>query len=152
MTGRFTGWHMLAVLVAMFGVVIAANVVMARAAITTFGGTVVDNSYVASQRFNGWLADARRQRALGWRAEVTVDARRHVAVAARMPSGPLAGAQVSAVASHPLGRAPDVPLAFAAVGEGRFVSRAALPAGRWLIHLTVRQGARTVRFDDEVPA
>ncbi|MGE0776676.1 MAG: FixH family protein, partial [Sphingomonadaceae bacterium] len=56
MTRSFTGRHMAIILIAFFGVVIAVNFYMARMAIGTFGGTVVDNSYVASQRFNGWLA------------------------------------------------------------------------------------------------
>ena len=54
MTKPFTGWHMTAILVGFFSTVIAVNVYMAHAAISTFGGTVVDNSYVASQEFNGW--------------------------------------------------------------------------------------------------
>lgn len=66
MTRPFTGWHMTGIVVAMFGLVIAVNVLMASYAIGTFGGTVVDNSYVASQRFNDWLAEARAQRALKW--------------------------------------------------------------------------------------
>ena len=56
---RFTGYHMAAILVAFFGVIIAVNMVMATLATRTFGGVVVENSYVASQEFNGWLKDAR---------------------------------------------------------------------------------------------
>jgi nitrogen fixation protein FixH len=41
--GKFTGWHMTTILVAFFGVVIAVNFFMARMAVGTFGGTVVDN-------------------------------------------------------------------------------------------------------------
>ena len=37
----FTGRHMAAILIAGFGVVIAVNLVMARFAVTTFGGVVV---------------------------------------------------------------------------------------------------------------
>jgi nitrogen fixation protein FixH len=40
------------ILVAFFAVVIAVNLLMARLAISTFGGVVVENSYVASQHFN----------------------------------------------------------------------------------------------------
>ena len=66
MSGRkFTGWHMTGILVAFFGVVVSVNVFMAQAAISTFDGTVVDNSYVASQKFNGWLDKAEAQKALG---------------------------------------------------------------------------------------
>ncbi len=67
-TKRFTGRHMAAIMFAFFGVVIAVNVTMATFATRTFGGTVVDNSYVASQKYNGWLAEARRQERLGWTA------------------------------------------------------------------------------------
>ena len=41
---RFTGWHMTTILVAFFAVVITVNIVMARFALSTFGGTVVENS------------------------------------------------------------------------------------------------------------
>jgi nitrogen fixation protein FixH len=53
---RFTGRHMTGILVAFFGVVMTVNFTMAYVAISGFGGTVVDNSYVASQNYNRWLA------------------------------------------------------------------------------------------------
>jgi nitrogen fixation protein FixH len=68
MTRRFTGRHMLAAMLAFFGVILAVNMAMATLATRTFGGVVVENSYVASQEFNAWLAAARAQRKLGWSA------------------------------------------------------------------------------------
>ena len=44
-------------------------------AIGTFGGTVVDNSYVASQNYNRWLADADEQEALGWKTKAALTTR-----------------------------------------------------------------------------
>ena len=67
----FTGRHMAAIMIAFFGVVITVNVVMARFASSTFGGVVVDNSYVASQHFNRWLDEASAERQLGWHATIT---------------------------------------------------------------------------------
>src|SRR3546814_19411645 len=63
----FTGRHAAMILIAFFGVVISVNIVMASFALSTFGGTVVDNSYVASQHSNEWLAtaDAQHGRASG---------------------------------------------------------------------------------------
>ena len=52
---RFTGYHATMIIVAFFAVVVGVNMVMARFALSTFGGTVVDNSYVASQKYNEWL-------------------------------------------------------------------------------------------------
>lgn len=152
MTRRFTGWHMLAVMLAMFGTIIAVNLVMARYAIGTFGGTVVDNSYVASQRYNRWLAEARTQEAMGWTAAVTVDAGRHAALALADRDAGLDGATVTAVATHPLGRATARTLRFTAAGGGRYRSVEALPPGRWLLRIAVRRDGRLALFDDEVPA
>ena len=152
MTRRFTGWHMTAIMFAFFGVVVAVNLVMARFAIDTFGGTVVDNSYVASQRYNAWLAEARAQDALGWTLDVSLDDARRVRIGTHAPGGPLVGATVTAVAAHPLGRAPERTLGFASAGEGRYVSDGALPPGRYLLHIVVRSAGDEARFDDEVPA
>lgn len=147
MTRRFTGWHMLVILVAFFGTVIAVNVVMAVYATRTFGGTVVDNSYVASQEFNRWLAEARAQEKLGWMHHVALDASRHVTVSVSGADGQaLTAVTADAVARHPLGREADIPLGFAAAGPGKLRSVKPLPAGRWLVHLTVRSGADEARL------
>ena len=148
MTRPFTGWHMTTIIVVFFGVVIAVNMVMATLASRTFGGTVVDNSYVASQQFNGWLAEGRAQQALGWSAKVDLDDTRHVRVAGKLP----AGAVVTAVASHPLGRIPDRTLIFTAITGGAYVSRDALPSGRFLIRVKVRAMGHVADFDGDVPA
>jgi len=61
MTKRFTGWHMTGILLGFFGIIVAVNFTMATLATRTFGGVVVQNSYVASQRYNEWLKAARAQ-------------------------------------------------------------------------------------------
>ena len=63
MTRNFSGKHMAIILVSFFGVVIVVNLVMARLAVSTFGGVVVENSYVASQEFNRWLEEAEAEAA-----------------------------------------------------------------------------------------
>jgi nitrogen fixation protein FixH len=147
MTRRFTGWHMFAILVAFFGTVITVNFIMAYYATRTFGGTVVDNSYVASQEFNRWLAAAHAQDKLGWTNKVALDPSRHVTVSVSAADGqPLANLSAEAVARHPLGREADVPLRFVAAGPGELRSVAALPAGRWIVQLTVRNRASEVRL------
>lgn len=147
MSSVFTGRRMLAITVAFFGVVIAVNMVMATFAVRTFGGTVVDNSYVASQRFNHWLDEAHAQQSLGWRLTAERDGDHAVVT---LPSVP--DARIAATAIHPLGRLPDIELHFVAVSPGRYRSSEALPAGRWRLELHVRQGDREARFIDEVPA
>jgi nitrogen fixation protein FixH len=134
MTRRFSGRHMTAILIVFFGVVIAVNLTMATFATRTFGGVVVENSYVASQKYNDWLAAAERQQKLAWTIEPALDGQRHVEVSLSID-----GADVSGFARHPLGREADVPLTFVTVdGEARSLN--ALPPGRWNIHLLVRRG------------
>ena len=137
MTKRFSGWHATAIIVGFFGVVIAVNMTMATLAVRTFGGTVVENSYVASQEYNRWLAAARKQDELGWTISPTLDEHRRVTVATSV-----AGVQITGFARHPLGRAADVPLKF---GKGLRSDRP-LPPGRWAIHLIVRKGADEARL------
>ncbi len=137
----FTGRMFLAIMVGFFGVVVAVNITMARLASGTFGGTVVDNSYVASQKYNGWLAKARAQDQLGWATPVSLNGARRLVI-----SVPGVSFAATGTAHHPLGRLADVPLAFAADAHGRLVSTTPLPAGRWQVRIDVRSGRDVKRL------
>jgi len=143
----FTGRKMTAIMVAFFGVVIVVNVYMAREATATFGGEVVENSYVASQHYNHWLDEASAEDALGWTARATRQADGHVVVEL---VGPGQSASVSAVARHPLGTRPDETLHFKPQGPGRYVSVEPLPFDRWRLRLTVRAGGKLWRHEGDV--
>ena len=127
---------MTAILLAFFGVVIAVNLTMATFATRTFGGKVVENSYDASQKYNDWLAAARKQDALGWTITPSLDGQRRVTVALDPE-----GVTLSGFARHPLGREPDVALTF----DG-YRSLEALPPGRWSLHLLARRGKDEARL------
>ena len=141
----FTGWHMTVILVAFFAIVMLVNFTMARIALSSFGGTVVDNSYVASQNYNEWLARADAQDRLGWDKSITLDARRHVALTVSKAGQALPDLRAAATLSHPLGLAPARALRFEAVAGG-LRSVEALPAGRWRIDISVRHGADEARY------
>lgn len=146
MIRRFTGWHMAAIMLAFFGVVVTVNMVMATLATRTFGGTVVDNSYVASQRFNRWLREARAQDRLRWATRIAAGEDGRLAVEVTAPAGPVVGATVAASLTHPLGRAPERALSFVTLGDGSYRSTEPVPPGRWIVRLTVRQESREARF------
>ncbi len=146
---RFTGRHMLLIMVTFFGTVIAVNMTMATLATRTFGGKVVENSYVASQKFNGWLEEARAQDELGWTLGLSLDGNRHPLIAAAAGEAPLAGAVITAIAKHPVGRAPDIALSFTEIAPGEFRATTPLPEGRWKIHMeAARDGALLRRIAD----
>jgi nitrogen fixation protein FixH len=64
-----TGWHVFAMFVAAFAVIVGVNLTLAFQAVGTFPGLVTKNSYVASQHFD---ADRAAQDALGWEVEARV--------------------------------------------------------------------------------
>ena len=150
MTGKlkrpFTGRHMTAILLAFFGTVIAVNVTMAMFATGTFAGTVVDNSYVASQHFNRWLDEAHAQEALGWSEKIGLDNDRRITIILHERQQALNGVSVDAIARHPLGRAPDVTLHFTQVSADQYRSLTPLPTGRWAVHFTLAEGSREKRL------
>ena len=137
--GKFTGKHMALVFIGGFGVVIAVNLVMASFAVGSFHGTVVDNSYVASQNYNGWIDKAETSKALGWQAmpERRADGR----VVLETLAVP-AGAAITAEAERPLGEREATGLTFAPQGQGRWLSNETIGAGRWQMHIAIRAGAQ----------
>ncbi|MBV7257417.1 FixH family protein [Pacificimonas sp. WHA3] len=143
MTRKFTGRHMFIILVLFFGTVIVVNLIMARFAIGTFGGTVVDNSYVASQNYNQWLEEGRSAQALGWtltgeRAETGA-----FVVTLVDGTGPLKDVELSGTAEHPLGQSEDRVLSFTKLSPGIFT--APLPEGRWKVRLRAERPGQEYR-------
>ncbi|HUG61276.1 MAG TPA: FixH family protein, partial [Methylomirabilota bacterium] len=139
----FTGWHMLAIVFTFFGVIIAVNGLMAVAAIGTFPGLIVKNSYVASQNYNEVLASARAQSEAGWRMQIDA------------PGGVLAGRlvdadgalrrdlAVTAIAGRPSSTRYDRLIELAETVDGyRAVDE--LPAGIWQVDVEATHGGAVV--------
>ena len=146
----FTGWHMTAILAAFFGVVMTVNFTMARLASSTFGGTVVDNSYVASQYYNEWLKRAAAQDRLAWNETVALDSARHVLLTIKKNDLPLADLSASATVNHPVGRTAPAALHFEPAAGGVLRSVEPLALGRWRLDLIVRRGADEARYRKDV--
>lgn len=142
---EFTGKHMAMIFVIGFGIVIAVNFYMASVAIGGFGGVVVENSYVASQKFNGWLEEAREADKLGFSADISRSTDGRLLVETR---GVPHSALLTASVRRPLGKPEDRQIAFERAGNGQFLSAASLPAGRWIVRLSVETGE--TRWFDEV--
>ncbi len=144
-----TGKHIALIFVAFFGVVIAVNVTMARLAVSTFGGVVVENSYVASQQFNGWLKQASAEQSLGWQADIARDDLGRATITLADSAGkPIAAARVTAVAEHPLGQRPTTALMLHETSPGTYT--APLEAGRWRLKVAVEADGKTWRTVGDV--
>lgn len=144
----FTGRKMAAILVAGFGIVVAVNFTMASFATSGFHGVVVENSYVASQEFNGWLDEAERARALGWEAEIKRDEAGHVLVTtSNVPDA----AAMTAKLRRPLGKREYASLDFERQDGGLYRSTRAVDQGRWTIRLFIRSGETNWADESELP-
>lgn len=146
MQREFTGRDMAKVLVAGFGVVVAVNFAMATLASRSFSGVVVDNSYVASQKFNGWLEEARKSDELGWSVSLSRKDDGHLTLVTQaVPQGALITAQLR----RPLGAPESAQLTFAEAAPGTFRSAQRIGAGRWTARLSIT--ADQSRWTNEVP-
>jgi len=148
---RFTGYHATMIIVAFFAVVVGVNMVMARFALSTFGGTVVDNSYVASQKYNEWLKRARDQRAHGWAVSPVLRSDDRAMVHITDAGGnALRGARLVAVAEHPVGRTEPFDITFAERQPGEYRSVQAIPDGRWKLKLVISQADKSLRVVQDI--
>ena len=82
MIKRVTGWHVLAVILVFFGVIITVNVIFIIQATRTFRGEDEPRSYVQGLDYNSTLAARAEQAALGWTATTEVEDGRVVIFAA----------------------------------------------------------------------
>jgi len=128
-----TGWHVLAMFVGGFGIVVGVNGFMAYNAIATFPGMEVDSSYADSQTF-----DARRdaQEALGWNADVSIPGDGTLVLTLVDDGGaPVRPAELAALLTRPTNRAEDRLLVLTR-RDGAFVAPVEIGNGRWRLRLT----------------
>ena len=125
------GWHVAAMFVGGFAVIVGVNVALAVSAVRTFPGVEVANSYVASQTFD---ADRRAQDALGWTvAAVAADGRLRLSVAG--PDGaPVRPRSLSARLGRATNVRQDSVPDFAWDGAA-FAAPAALAPGNWTLRV-----------------
>ncbi len=131
---QFTGWHMLAIMIAFFGTIIAVNLTMAVYANTSWTGLVVQNTYVASQEFNEKVAEFRAQEALGWKGSLTIsgDGIRYTLVDAS--GSPVAAEGVTVAFRRPAYEAEDWQATLERAPDGAFVAQAPVRDGIWVIN------------------
>ena len=147
MTRTFTGWHMAAITISFFAVVIAVNLTLAVFASTSWTGLVVANSYVASQNFNRDAGIARQQQAVGWQMELTVN--RGVAKISILDRHrqPLSGLNIRAILQRPTDEAGDRILEIRDLGAGIYMAQVPLASGVWVADITAEGSDRKpVRF------
>ncbi|TGQ64694.1 cytochrome oxidase [Mesorhizobium sp. M00.F.Ca.ET.186.01.1.1] len=137
---EFTGRHMLFIILAFFGVVIAVNLAMATLANTSWTGLVVENTYVASQQFNKKAEEGRAQAALGWTGKLTIawgEVRYSLTDAVGKPV-PLHGVKV--LFRHPAYENEDKSVTLALASGQEFSAQHMPKDGVWIVEIDADAG------------
>ncbi len=146
--GKFTGRHMLYIMVAFFAVIITVNFTMATFASRSWTGLVVKNSYVESQKFNAELERSRKQASLGW---VGTLSRLDSGVGFSLQDGDGAGVivdRISVTFKRPATEIQDHSINLAAKAAGQYQGNVELAQGRWTASVGVfSSGQRKWRMD-----
>ncbi len=133
-SGReLTGWHVLAMFVGGFGIIIGVNVFMATKAVSTFSGMEVSSSYADSQTF-----DLRReaQEALGWNASVAVEGDTLILTLVDENGRPVYPAELNALLTRPTHRLEDQDLVLTRGPNGTLTAPVEISDGRWRLRMT----------------
>lgn len=125
-----TGWHVLAIFIGFFGVIIAVNVGLAWQAIATFPGAEVENGYVASQTFDVEMA---AQKALGWRLVPLYDAGTdRLTLAFTKADRPVTVAGLTVLVGRPTEAVDDMTPVFVQA-QGVYGTTLHLAKGKWMM-------------------
>lgn len=130
-TWKFTGKHMLAIMLVFFGVIISVNGYMAYVAMTSWTGLLARNGYVASQDFNGVLAEQKRQDKMGYKSELRFGPQGMKLVMRDRDDKPLTGLKVELIVGRPAHENDDQKLTLLEGEPGVYGKPLLLAAGQW---------------------
>lgn len=144
---RFTGTHMLACLIAFFGVIIAVNFTMATLASKSWTGLVVKNSYVESQKYNSVLADAARQAQRGWSSTLAYENGEFAFYLKDKDGSPVKLDTVVMSLGRPAFEQQDQKLDLVALANDRFGLPIKLADGTWMLRIDAMSAQGKYRRD-----
>ena len=140
-TKMLTGRHVLIIVLAFFGLVIAANVIFVVLAWQSWSGLSTDDAYRRGLAYNETLRQAETQRALGWqvRAELVplADGGAHLSVVfIDRNDSPVESLDITGQLRRPSREGADRPVVLTSQGPGRYATDVDLPlAGQWDLRL-----------------
>lgn len=152
---QITGGMVLAALIGFFGFVILVNVVMVRAAITTFGGVDTPSSYQAGLTFKAEEAEAAAQAARNWQVDARIAATADgSALTFEVHDGagwPVTGAAIAARLAHPIDERRDIAVVLSEIGAGVYSGRVDADPGQWTLDVEIsRRGERLFRSRNRI--
>ena len=153
---EITGCFVLFCLIGFFGFIIAVNMIMVKAASSTFGGVQTSSSYKAGLAFKAEIAAAERQAALNWHVDGRLTHDRAgeaiLEITVRDAKGDaVTGLAATAHLAHPADSRRDHDVTLSSTGAGKFRGIASAPAGGWELIIDLdRNGERMFRSRSKV--
>lgn len=136
----FTGWHMLGIMIAFFGVIITVNIIMATSAITSWSGLVVKNSYVASQEFNEKSIIGKAHAALNWQPHLSYQDGIVRYKLTDANGNPVKAVGATAVFRRPVNEKEDQTLNMLPANDNFLSAEASLKDGNWVVEINTYAG------------
>lgn len=146
-TFRLTGWHVAAMMIAFFGVIVVVNFSMASLASRSWTGLVVKNSYVASQGFNERLAAANAQKEKGWHSTAILEDGALSLAFSDADGKALPVHDVMLSLGRPAFEQQDHEIAAIPAADGTFTAWTDLAPGLWALQVTAMVGDTPYRRD-----
>ena len=143
---RLTGWHVLLMLVAFFGVVFTVNGIFIYYSQVSWTGLLPGNGYEASLKYNKEAAKARAILAKGWQTKVLVPKDGRIIVELQDGKGePVTGLVAKGRAMRAVGVRGDRDIVLQERGIGRYALRGdGLAPGAWHIDVKFTRGDETL--------
>lgn len=137
---EFTGWHMLGIMIAFFGVIIVVNLIMATSAVRSWSGLVVPNSYVASQEFNEKSKIGKAHAALNWQQHLNYEDGVFSYSLTDANGAPVKAVGATAVFRRPVNEKEDQILNMLPAANHTLTAQADLHDGNWVVEINTYAG------------
>lgn len=144
---QLKGWHVLAMLLTFFGVVMGVNFTMMRFAYSTFSGVERASAYQDGLKYNEEIAAARQQDALGWAVDARVQRSGEGVAQVAVSAKDAAGVELSnlgglIVLERPADRREDRRGDLVLTGAGRYAATLDdVAPGQWDVVVEFKRGA-----------
>lgn len=129
---QITGKHVLFILFAFFGVMLAVNGVFVYFAMATFSGVSTEDAYRKGLHYNDTIAAYHEQQATGWHSSVTLEGSALRLEMLDTNGRPIDGLQIDGTLERPATNREVRALVFHGAGNGLYSAEVAnLPDGQW---------------------
>ncbi len=147
---ELTGRHVLYMLLAFFGVMLAVNIYFTVAAVKSFRGEDVPRSYRQGLEYNQTLAARAVQNDMDWSVRANQIDDRIVLLFQDNDGQAITQLSVEAKLRHPVDTARDLPVKFSPNAEGRYEATNIPLGGKWLLVGTASNSAQKFKFEYEL--